>query len=136
MYLVTKLLFYDQFNEKRLAIYLPLIMELWCIQILVNRNCWWCWTVLSTIVKLQCDRLYILLMILMVLNCIYLVMEATIIAYLLRQDLQWCWTLYGFTHILCVSFADGFIGLLLCILYVFCTWIFVLYLVLTESWYE
>ena len=29
--------------------------------------------------------------------------------------------MYGFTHIVCLSFADGFIGLLLCILYFFCS---------------
>ena len=28
-----------------------------------NRNCWWYWTVLSTILELQCVRLWILLMI-------------------------------------------------------------------------
>ena len=44
--------------------------------------------------------------------------------------------MYGFTHIVSVSFADGYIGLLLCILYFFYTCIFVLYFVLTEAWYE
>ena len=41
-----------------------------------------------------------------------------------------------FTHIFCMIFADGFTGLLLCILYFFCACIFVLYFVLTEAWYE
>ena len=44
--------------------------------------------------------------------------------------------MYGFTHIVCVSFADGFTVLLLCILYFFCTCISVLYFVLAEAWYE
>ena len=42
----------------------------------------------------------------------------------------------GFTHIVCVSFADEYTVLLLYILYFLCTCIFVLYFVLTEAWYE
>ena len=44
--------------------------------------------------------------------------------------------MYGLTHIVCVSFHDGFTVLLLCILYCFSTCISVLYFLLTESWYE
>ena len=137
LYLVTKLLFSDQFNEKRLAISLPLIMELWCIQLLVITEIvddvelcclqlwsynvsyyysiddfWWSWTVFHPIT------------------------EDTVITCFLRQDFQWVWTMYGFKHIICVIFDNEFIGFLLCILYFFCTCIFVLYFLLTEAWYE
>ena len=44
--------------------------------------------------------------------------------------------MYGFTHILCVSFADGSIVLF----YVSCTFSVIedlyIYFLLTESWYE
>ena len=43
--------------------------------------------------------------------------------------------MYGFIQIVCVSFADGFTIFLLCILYFFCTCIFVLYFLLTEACY-
>ena len=66
----------------------------------------------------------------------YPIMEAIAIACFLRQDFQWVWTMSGFTHIVCVSFTDGFTGFLLCILYFLCSCIFALYFVLTEACYE
>ena len=44
--------------------------------------------------------------------------------------------MYGFTHIVYVSFADGFIELLLCILYFSVFADLFIYFVLTEAWYE
>ena len=62
------------------------------------------------------------------------------------DDFWWFWTAFYHiveatvitcvTHIVSVSFADGFIVLLLCMLYFFCTYTFVLYFILTEAWYE
>ena len=43
----------------------------------------------------------------------YLIMEATVITCFLRQYFQWGWNMYVFTHIVCVSFADGFTGALI-----------------------
>ena len=66
----------------------------------------------------------------------YLIMETNVVLCFLIQDFQWGWTMYGFTHNVSVSFADGFAVLLSCILYCFCTCIFDLYFVITEAWYE
>ena len=44
--------------------------------------------------------------------------------------------MYGFTHIICVIFADGFTVPILYILHFLFTYIFVVYFVLTEACYE
>ena len=128
LYLVTKLLFSGQFNEKRLAIALPLIMELWCLQVLVR-------TAIVDDVELCCIQLwsynvsyyYSIDDFWWFWTAFYLIMEATVITCFSRKYFQWGWNMSVFTHIVCMSFADGFTGLLLCILYFFCTFIFVLH---------
>ena len=137
MNIVTKMLFSGQFNEKRVAISLPLIMEFWCLQILVI-------TGIVDDVELCCIQLwsynvsdyYSIDGFLWFWTAFYPIIEATVITCFLRQYFQWGWTMSVFTHIVCVIFDYGFTGLLLCILYFFCTWIFVLYFLLTEAWYE
>ena len=100
--------------KKRLAISLPLIMELWYIQLLVI-------TEIVDDVELCCLQLwsynvsyyYSIDDFWCFWTAFYPIMEATVITCFLRQYFQWSWTIPGFTHIVCVSFADGFIGLLL-----------------------
>ena len=137
LYPVTKLLFSHQFNEKGLAIFL--VSDYGTLMSTTtgdNSNCWWCWTVLSPIVELQYVRLWILLMILMVLNCILSSYLGYSYSYILRQEFQWRWNMSRFTHIAFVSFSDGFIGFLLCVLYFLCICISIKQFVFTESYYE
>ena len=44
--------------------------------------------------------------------------------------------MYGLTHIVCVSFDDGFIEFLLCILFFPVIAPLYIYFVLTDAWYE
>ena len=66
----------------------------------------------------------------------YPIIVDTVIHYFLRNYFKLHWTMYGYTHIVCVRFYDGFTGLLLHLLSFFCTCIFVLYFVLAEVWYK
>ena len=69
-----------------------------------NSNCWWFLTMLYPIVKLQCVRLWIILVILMFLNCILSSYLGYNYSYILRQEFQWRWNMSRFTHIAFVSF--------------------------------
>ena len=82
-----------------------------------NSNCWWCWSMLYPIKDLQCIRLWNLLMIIMVLNCILynyvgywhnlffldktsseleLCMDLhTLFVWVLLTDLQYCYYVYS-----------------------------------------
>ena len=86
-----------------------------------NRNCWWCWTMFSTTVELQCVILRILLVILMVLNCI------------LSDYVCYCHSLFSKTRI---TVRFNYVWIYTHCLCEFCWWIYsivIMYIVL--FWY-
>ena len=57
-------------------------------------------------------------------TALYYIMEATDITCSRRKYLQELWTMYGFTHIVCATFADVFTGYFLCT----CIFVYTFYL--------